>query len=195
MCYSRRSSLLAFSIVIANASWLCRGSRFRQWIALFSVAFAFVQLVEAKIWHALERDNVDANRRASAFLEPLLWLQPLAQCIGALWYSTDRFPALLIVGAMASFYKFCRAWTVPPSGVTRIGKHSHLVWPRTLGQKDFLLYLSGMFVPLIVHLPRTAGLLWYSVLSLLWSWSQYVMSGEFASMWCMIAVSYPFLGM
>lgn len=198
MCYSTRSSLIAWAVSMIIAAYLYRrNNKFDRWNAAFIVSFAMVQLCEAGIWSSPDK------RRTSIYLGLLLialYSQPLVQTYGA-WTVTksDILKIMTIVYAIMFIYAIYRAAT--EKFYSTVGPNGHLVWNAQgtdyfTGGHRFLgiLYLIGLFLGLLWVFPNSLPLIAVGAITFIWSMSR-VSTGEFGSYWCYTAVAYSLMAL
>lgn len=198
MCYSASASLRSYLATNALLFLLLliygTSNLYLIWHVTFVATFSLIQLAEYYIWCSLYADDKETNRKWTAAIQPLLWLQPLVQTIGYL--STNNITTVnhfLIVMAFISFYvinvlvTFCQMSS--KQTISQVGPNGHLVW--TPGRVHSLLpgiaYILGIFVPLLMS--REYLLLAYGTISFVYSRITYPIE-EFSSMWCFIAIGY-----
>jgi len=195
MCFSTRSSLIAWviSVVIAAYLWQ-RNKNNDRWNATFILSFSAVQLCEAGIWY----ENNGKSKITHIWLGLLLlalYSQPLVQTFNAWKKTQSQFLGLMTILFLVIFvYTLYRVFT--GEFYSTIGPNGHLVWNSKT--KDFitggfpiigLLYLIGLFLGLLWILPESIPLITIGVLTFIWSMSQ-APGGEFGSFWCYSAVAY-----
>jgi len=208
MCYSLKSSLVGFLIGYGLALFLFRRRSLgglEQMVAMFSVCFSTMQLLEAFMWYDLT-DSMGYNHIATRMGFVLLWLQPIALSLGGYIYqSRDKYSMSVIFSVCAFIVAMINAFTtitsftgsrmfVGTKWCSTVGPHGHLVWqsPRSYvtTSVSFTGFLHSMTVPWLFVRPLWMGVLMVilSVLTLEGSLLLYGDTGEYASFWCYEAV-------
>lgn len=198
MCYSTRSSLIAWGVSMVIAAYLFQRNRgYDRWNAAFIVSFAMVQLCEAGIWSTTDKRKIHVYL---AFLLIALYSQPLVQSYGA--YSATKSSVLkIMVGVYLVMFIYTLYRAVTEQFYVNIGPNGHLVW-NAKGTDYFtgglpilgVLYLIGLFLGLLWILPTSIPLLAIGLATFIWSMSQRD-SGEFGSYWCYTAVAYSLMAL
>lgn len=192
MCYSATSSIQSYfstlSLVFLMLLYYRLQSTYLLWHILFIITFSQIQLIEYFIWSSIYENNTPRNSYWTSIIPSLLWLQPFIQTLGYLMVVDDTIiPSMLVIYYL---YKAIRSFSNRPQLISHIGTYGHLVWGHhfTLGQS--LLYLYGMFAPLL--LARQYVLFGYGLVSLVYIRVKYPIQ-EFSSMWCFVAIGYTIL--
>lgn len=200
MCFSFESSLTAWIISNAISLYLFnRNKKYDRWLSGFITVFSTVQLLEAGLWCTKSKD---INSLLTKLIFIALLLQPLVQTyLGSiytgsniLFYMSFVFLGLLIWGILrcGKYYS-----TIGPNGhqVWRFksGDHTSGLFGGSYGYIAGLLYLIGIFVPLL-FLPysKSLPLIGVGLLTLLYSLYN-SSTGEFGSLWCFTAVFYSII--
>lgn len=207
MCYSFESNYHNWLFALfGSILFLISGhSNFNisLWIAIFTLIFSQVQVLESTIWKLLDNNiQKDANKLMK-YLIPLLWLQPLAQSyLGYnatksmfLMYMTLLYLVILVYESNESFNK--NTFSV------NVGENDNLVWKRYKNGKEIgllnntlfgLLYMAGLFVPMFFIEDEIIkySLLSFGSISLAYS---YISSSrnEYTSKWCFVSVLYIYI--
>jgi len=210
MCFSFKASISNFALIaIVSLFLFYRNTEYDRAIAVFSMAFALIQAIEAGV-------HAGANpQQAGQLLYLALWLQPIILSIGVYVYITSSngessyntvvtqfalwtMIAFAIVFVLAIINSFSSGNNFHAS----IGESGHIEWKN--GDMNFLgdygwLYLVGIFLPLIIifaHLEFAdigiAVLILYGVLSAAYVLATYP-SSAFTSLWCYYAIGFVFL--
>jgi len=189
MCYDVKSSLTSWSIAVAIAIYLyIRNRNYDRWNSGFIIAFTTIQLVEAGLWST---DNKGLNSLLTRLVLMVLLFQPFVQTyLGAqatkntfLHIGSYIFLGIIIYGLLASTNKNLRS---------NVGKNGHLVWhlEGMMGGVVGILYLLGLFVPLLfMKEGRGLPLLITGLITAAFSASK-AGTGEFSSLWCYYSVIY-----
>lgn len=195
MCYSTQSSLIAWviSVIIACYLWY-RNNNYDRWNACFIWTFSAVQLWEAGIWSA---KNKDAQEIFLKLIALTLTAQPLVQTFAAYKATGDKHQLLKIMsGVYALIWLYTLYRTFTNTFAVSTGPNGHLVWDASdggmvNGGSPILggLYIFGLFLGLLYGLPKTLLLFAVGLLTIVLSLSR-ASSREFASYWCYIAVAY-----
>ncbi len=193
MCYSTESSLIAWviSVVIGCYLWN-RNRKYDRWNASFIWTFSAVQLWEAGIW------STTGKSQQNLYLKLLLltlFAQPLMQSYSG-WQATGSPTLKILTGILLLVWFYTLYRTFTEQFYASQGPHGHLVWHSDSGSFYAgkmpalgILYLLGIFLPLLWMLPKSILLLAIGIATLFWSLSQ-VSIGEFGSYWCYVAVAY-----
>lgn len=210
MCYSVESNYNNWLIALFGAiMMLIQGIKQENsdhiWIAVFTLTFTQIQVIEALIWTNLENKNQEKADQLAKYFVPLLWAQPLAQ--HAMAYlateNTSLVPMLLTTFGLM-IYDVQNAFTTDSFKVSR-GEKGHLVWHRYRdGEKISVLsndlfggiYLIGLLLPILFMKDKVMSitLFVFGIISCLTI--KYLYSDEeFNSMWCYVSVGYVFMAL
>lgn len=203
MCYSTRSSLVAWIVAVSIAVYLLkRNQNYDRWIAIFILTFTIIQLLEAGIWVTNPQNGVNTqNRTMTSLLFIALMCQPLVQSY--LGYRSTGAPILLSLTYLYLFlviYQIVRVAKAKGNIYSTVGPNGHLQWningEELMGNSVIgILYIMGLLIPLFfMKNGKGIPLITIGVLTLLWSLKQ---SGnrEFGSLWCYTAVAYSLVAL
>jgi len=209
MCYSFESSFNNWFLILVLSACLIVNDRGNEiankidiWIALFTLTFGQIQIVEAMIWNELSKPNLDKKKISQlvSYIPILLAAQPLVQSLGAYYVTKDiNMLYLSFIYFVILLYQQYTSFNIDSFDAVK-GENGHLVWIRydskgekinIFGNSIFgLLYIIGLFLPLF-FMPDTImkySLLAYGIASLIFS--RYYSGKEFSSYWCYIAIFY-----
>lgn len=192
MCYSATSSIQSYfstlSLVLLMLLYYGLYSIYLLWHILFIATFSQIQLIEYFIWSSIYENNTSRNIYWTSIIPALLWMQPLVQTLGHLMVAENTIvPSILVIYYL---YKAIQSFSVRPHLMSHIGTYGHLVWGHHFTFWQSLLYLYGMFAPLL--LTRQYTLFMYGLISLVYIRFKYPIQ-EFSSMWCFVAIGYTIL--
>lgn len=169
-------------------------------IALFSLVFVTIQLLEFFAWLSIERENRTMNDFVTRLILIFLWLQPLINSFAA----SRNHSSKLLVGGVVLFgiLSIVSLFTASKGKFkTEKGPNCHLVWSREPDEGEeerggfmsnigFLpvLYLAGLLLPLLFIKPFSRGLI-LTILGFVSLGLSLGVAGtkEFSSWWCWIA--------
>jgi hypothetical protein len=198
MCFSFQSSITAWIISIILGIYLWhRNHRYDRWNASFIFTFTLIQLLEAGLWK-----NINTNTSVlTKFILLCLLLQPFVQtlCAQRTNPNSKLLFSMCIVYGMILLYTLTRILSNDASFNTKVGDKGHLVWNDNKYPNSFVggkfgllicvLYLLGLFVPLLYQHSKGIPLIFIGILTALYSW--YMTRGkEFSSYWCYTSVVY-----
>lgn len=97
MCHNKEVSIITYVItIIASIVLFYKGVNSDKYIAIFSIVFVHVQLVEFLLWYSLETDNKELNHYSSIALNFDLYLNVLSVYVLSLIYDTTIFSKNII---------------------------------------------------------------------------------------------------
>lgn len=210
MCFDLTSSFIAWGLA-NSASWFLfqRNRGYDRWNASFITCFSTIQILEAGLWaghqppSSSKADTPPSSRGKPAgkvftneFLTKLIILgltaQPAIQTIAGykythqpiLWYMSWVFVGFFI-------YTLMRTLRAKPGEYhSTLGEKGHWIWSPGLAPGFGVLYLIGLFFPLL-FMKDGKGL---SLLLVGMGTAAYSLfaagKGEFGSLWCFTAVLY-----
>lgn len=204
MCFDTQSSLTAWIIANSISIYLwCRNKNYDRWNAGFITTFTTIQLLEAGLWSS-GKDS-DVNSILTSLIAVMLMAQPLVQVYLGYTYTKEIILYYMSFIYLALFlYAIFKVLRTSSAGGASNASHYHSVvgpnghWIWKNGSSDSvingwvigLLYLIGLFVPLLFMKDyRGLPLLFVGIVTAIYS---LVISGkgEFGSMWCITAVLY-----
>ena len=216
MCYNETVSLITWIIVVCISILMYKRNKANdRWNATFIITFTLIQLLEAVLWISIKHNNVHLNQIITRTVLVALWLQPLVQTyMGYITTGSNFLFILSIVLALVFTYYTIYAITSSKNFYTSPGQSCHLVWHQskdsmtsanlsTCGNNNdtglfltknkylTILYLIGLFVPLLFMIPKWQGyvLLFVGITS--FTYAKLTSSPqEFSSMWCYVAIIY-----
>lgn len=208
MCISKEVSIVAWvtAFLISIFLWK-RNKNYDRWNAAFILTFSAIQLLEAGLWLSIEKENLKMNTTLTKIVLIALWMQPFVQSYSG-FLNTGKIPLLLlsIVFAIIIVWALSRIFINPTSKFfSSVGEDGHLVWNSSENRKlysggEFLsggcgllniLYLIGLFIPLLFMVPLSTGLFLMAIGIGTYTWAQtQTTTDEFGSMWCLVAVIY-----
>lgn len=203
MCFSVGASLVAWLIANSIAVHLfIRNQNYDRWNAGFIAVFTLIQLLEAGLWNWLDNEHVNSVFTMLVLL--VLYAQPLAQSYFGYLSINQQF--LLYLAYFYFFIWLYGVWRIATSEYgqffTEVGDKGHLVWKDSKHPNLFIgngfiavIYLLGLFVPLI-FMSNFKGwpLIIVGLVTAIYSWA--VTQGqEFSSMWCLTAIAYSIVAL
>lgn len=203
MCFSFESSIIAWVIAFCISLYLFnRNRKYDRWNALFIFTFTLIQLIEAGLW-SNKNSNLDSTYIALIIL--VLSLQPLAQTYGGWLYTRNNILKMLLYIYIAIvIYSLIRIGDKNNEMYSTVGKNGHLVWNVKNKGKNVpilgnsivgILYLFGLFFPLLYQNPYNGiPLLLVGILTAFYSFSR-SSTKEFGSLWCFTAVIYSVIAL
>lgn len=218
MCFSATASLIAWVVgmVLTCILWI-RNKGFDKWNAMFLWRVASVQLLEYGIWLSITKGfdpNIAnaTNAFFTAWLLIVLWTQPMVQVSMAYAYNPYSI-VLMVLMAVYFIVLINQIWRASVgdfySVVTgdcptkRVFGACHLEWKDKTGAPFLsgssspwlggfltLLYLFGLFFPLIYQGWRGWVLIGFGVLTLILAYVGSRKGEALGSLWCYAAVGY-----
>jgi hypothetical protein len=210
MCFTKEVSFAAWlvSIIIAACIYLKdTSSSINRWLAAFIVAFSTMQLLEAGVWISIENGNGKWNEIFTVLIFLSLLVQPLIQTYFG-YIATKNIVLQILTWACVGLL----IWGIYKAFTNRyqsqVGPNGHLIWYRLVGQgkavTDFkqepllmspyyiviILYMLGLFVPLLFLGSAGIPLLLIGLGTLAFSCYMYYETGEVSSIWCFSAILY-----
>ena len=193
MCFSVESSLLAWVISLLLAYYLWqRNRKYDRWNASFLFTFTLIQLLEGGIWAGIN------NSMLTKLILVVLLLQPFVQTICAKKF----IPTSTILTMMCIIYGIILIYTLIRTSnsafSSSVGEEGHLVWTDSSYPNSFvggkygfitILYLLGLFIPLLYQGSCGIPLICIGILTALYSWYK-TQGKEFSSLWCFTSVVY-----
>lgn len=195
MCYSTEASIKNWFLMLFLSVLLIitKTDNTSLWIMLFTLTFGQIQIIEALIWSNKEE--------YISYIPTLLWLQPIAQCLGAYLVSKNVYLLYAIVFFIIMLIK---SYISKDTYLIKKSKNNQLIWQRydennkrimMLGNGYLnITYLFGLLLPLFFIKDPILRLILisYGIGSLVYS----INHGEaISSNWCFIAVGYPLLAL
>lgn len=206
MCYSFESSYnnwLLSLIIIVYLILNEKDARFKNtdvWVALFTLTFGQIQIIEAMLWNELGKDNPDKKtiQRTAKYIPALLLAQPLIQCLCCYFVTKNNYMlCLTFVYLGLLLYETAKKDVIDVT----IGPNNHLVWKRYDSNNSVLplfgnvyvgyAYMFGLIVPLFFINDTVIRnvLVAYGVGSMIYSLYRYNYE-EFSTNWCYVAIGY-----
>lgn len=195
MCINAEVSLATFiaGMVIGALLWQ-RNIWYDRWNAAFVWSFIAVQFGEFLVWNDLNPGTTIHALGMHVILIAVM-MQPIIQCLGAAMYTVNGTPFF-----MAAFLGvFLMSFTLPyvKDLYADVGPGCHLAWRFKYPNMSIytMYYMIFMVVPLLAINPFVASMLMilYGAFTLAYSYSNYKTTGEFGSMWCLLALGYGML--
>ncbi len=215
MCFSARSSFVAWGISVAIAVYLYkRDKNYDRWNASFIACFSAIQLFEGILWkgplapgHEKSDGDASINCTVTKLILIFLLLQPVSQSYGAYKSSPNSILFVLILiylliltGTAAQVGGIGTTFGSNSSDSFRstIGSNGSLVWHNPYSPDAFLggpivggAYLLGLFVPLLWQGKNAIPLIGVGAATAAYSlWTTQGNGGSFGSRWCYAAVAY-----
>jgi len=198
MCFSAKSSLIAFWILVVLAVLLWyRNQAYDRVLAAFVFALGLIQLIEYGIWSGA------SPSQAGKALFLTLWLQVLILAIGVFIYlKTALAGASLVLFAVVFLVALFYVFAGKANFSAAPGASGHIEWYRNggflLGNWGYL-YLLGLFRPFVLLLAhyhwQNIGLMVliaYGLLSIAYISYKYPPQA-FGSAWCFVSIIFVFL--
>jgi hypothetical protein len=200
MCFSAESSFLAWTLAYSISYYLFnRNHNYDRWNAAFIMVFSTIQLLEAGIWS-------DPSQNIKNLLTRLIFLtlllQPLIQTHMGYKYTGSSFLYIMSFVYLAIFlWGILKITTSKASFHTTLGPNGHLAWHNKDNQSFLgngvvtLLYLLGLFVPLLFMKNfKWVPLIAIGLVTAFISY-KYSSTKEFGSYWCFTAVAYAIVAL
>lgn len=206
MCFNEEASIISWiGSVCISAFLINRNKRYDKWNAAFVLTFSTIQLLEYGIWRAIKTKNDFLNKTLTAMIYVALLVQPLVQTYFGATYIKVRSTFLFIFSCILAgllLYGIFFAIRNSNKFFTTKGKKGHLSWkvkendhnsPLFNNALISLLYLSGLFIPLL-YMENKKGylLLLVGIATAIFSF-MYADKDEFGSFWCYTAIIYGFV--
>lgn len=205
MCFSFESSIKGWIMVLISSILLIlKKDKVSIWIALFSLSFGQMQILEALIWKELDRPAVNRQqiKQLASYVPILLSIQPLVQNLGAYYVTGNK----IMLFTSLIYFLILIYQSRPDTSKFDIKVGKHLIWTRYDENKKmtsvhgnyFLmtLYFFGIMFPIYL-MPGNRlkySLLSYGILSVFYA--LYASKFEEApSLWCYIIVGYSIIGL
>jgi preprotein translocase subunit SecG len=206
MCWNKEVSLITYVTVVVIVIILYqRNVGSDRQLALFSLAFVTIQLLEFFAWISIENQNRKMNDLVTRLILIALWAQPLINSYLAYKVVSKEEPtetnknfkwiltAMVIMFTIFFIYSIYMASSNKTKFSTTTGPNCHLVWKRGqgldfMGEKLIILYLAGLIVPLLFVENFKKGLILITVGLVLMIFSRMMSSQkEMGSWWCWVA--------
>jgi hypothetical protein len=217
MCYSTRSSFIAWFIAVGIAIYLYnRNKNYDRWNAMFIFTFTLIQLLEGLLWST---SSQKLNNILTIFVLIVLLLQPLVQSKAGADATNNKWLEMMIyLYVIVLLYGLFYIYRYGKNFYTSVGESGHLVWhfehrpfediPRAkfpargkfqvdsqcesdniLKGPIGLLYLMGLFIPLLFAGWKGLPLLLTGIFTAIYS-LRIAGKDEFSSLWCYYSVIY-----
>ena len=156
--------------------------------------FGCIQLLEKYLWKCLETNDVQTNKKLTGWAHPLLWMQCIIQCLGAVYFMNksginEGHVTLLFTLTVYYIYQVFR--DIRQHEQTVIGPNGHLICMKGMSTMQGVMYFMGLMLPLLLTSSTSKHLLMFGAATALLCYHNYGKTGEFSSMWCLVAVLYP----
>ena len=202
MCYSEKSSAIAFVVSLAVIIGVCiRRYTYDLFLGLFALTVALMQLAEFFMWRGrrIKRGGSHMVKRATQAAWVILLLQPASLVWLALAFSTTRVPRDVMVALSAVYGLFVAA------GVAKMARHKdwqtepvpplsgHLEWRvPAMGWVMKIMYMAPLV--LLALLKNTAyGAVILATVVLLRVFSQIKVRSGWRSLWCFLVNALPWV--
>lgn len=202
MCWNKEVSIVTYVTVVVIVIILYqRNVGSDRQLALFSLTFVTIQLLEFFAWLSIEKQNRNMNGLVTRLILIALWAQPLINSYLAYKYLKDDeenksykyiltgFIIMFTILFIYSIYMSTRSTRFS----TKTGPNCHLVWKRGkgldfMGDKLILIYLVGLIVPLLFVENLKKGLVLIGVGLVLMIFARMMSTQkEMGSWWCWVA--------
>lgn len=200
MCWNKEVSIVTYVTVVVIVIILYqRNVGSDRQLALFSLTFVTIQLLEFFAWLSIEKQNRKMNDLVTRLILIALWAQPLINSYLAYKYldqENEQFKFILVglivmfvILFIYSIYMASRSTKFS----TKTGPNCHLVWKRGkgldfMGDKLILIYLAGLIVPLLFVENLKKGLVLIGVGLVLMIFARMMSTQkEMGSWWCWVA--------
>lgn len=200
MCWNKEVSIVTYITVVVIVIILYqRNVGSDRQLALFSLTFVTIQLLEFFAWLSIEKQNRKMNDLVTRLILIALWAQPLINSYLAYKYldqENEQFKFILVglivmfvILFIYSIYMASRSTKFS----TKTGPNCHLVWKRGknldfMGEKLIIIYLIGLIVPLLFVENLKKGLILIGVGLVLMIFARMMSSQkEMGSWWCWVA--------
>ena len=197
MGWNKKVSLITFIIVLVLVIILYRRNEGSdRHIAIFSLVFVSIQLLEYFAWSSLEKNDKRLNDLITRLILVFLWMQPLVNSYMA--HRNNKSPILLLFIVVFSIMFIASSVTASEGEFeTTEGENHHLVWKRNgMTGQDFLadfktgawMYWAGLLIPLLFIKPLKKGIILAVTGAVLFFIAKSFSSkDETSSSWCWIA--------
>ncbi len=199
MCFSSKSSIMAWWIMIIIAIFLLWRNEEYDWvIAVLTIPVALIQLIEWSV-HSGTLPLAEAAR----YLYITLWLQLFIFALVVFLYTSYAVTGLwLLIMTGLFLYGLSYAYSVDLNTFSIEIDNNNLIWQNdgdTIFEPFDIIYLIGITLPFLFLLayynwsdPGLWILLLYVLFSALFAW---LVSGsrKMGSTWCYLAVGFVFL--
>lgn len=203
MCYSFESNYNSWFVSLISCVILLLRNPTKSyiWVSLFTLTFAQIQVIEAMIWSHVEKGDMLSANKLAKYIVPLLWAQPIVNCICAYNFTGNPIMLPLIFIYLIIFlYQYQQAFYVDETYV-KVEPSGHLGWYRNDANGNFIgmiggwtfgiIYLVGLFLPgLYVEDPVVK---YMSLAFFILSFAQTAIMftpQEFSSVWCNVSVGF-----
>ena len=166
------------------------------WAGVVTLTVTQIQVIESIIWGYYESKNYDKANEMTKYIVPLLWLQPLVNCVaGYVVTRNDHLLKLIYMYSILFIYDTYNAFNYDKFSV-EIGANGHLIWKRN-GNVSILsnnvfggLYLAGLFVPFLFMEDKKMRLVVLAFIITTFVILNYQYDDEFNSVWCYVSATF-----
>jgi hypothetical protein len=203
MCFNKNSSIVSYFTASLLAIILFNyGDKIDKHIALFSLVFIQMQLVEYFMWKDQKCGSV--NHYASIFGNILLLLQPVSVILFGIMLNTFSYPRkylyilllITIIPLIFTFYRYVN--NTKRKLCTKEQDSGHLEWEFIEGKTEnwnyfyFMQYFVFLSVPWLLLNDKVRGLIFFLLLILSYAYQRYNFA-QWESKWCYYAVQTPLI--
>lgn len=193
MCYNKEISLAVYlTTSIVSLILYLTGDKYDKHIALFSIVFIHMQLVEYFMWSDQSCGKI--NHYASELGYYLLLLQPFfLLCLGVLFQTftiPDRYVLICILITMIPFFEklFKKSRKLCSKGKI----NDHLIWDIDLSLPTQIIYVIFLFFPCLFLKNKLKGIAVFAFTLVTFIISKFKTLGkDMSSFWCFISTLAP----
>jgi hypothetical protein len=192
MCYSARSSLTTFLIVITVCIYLwIKGGNINKTLSIILLFISLMQILELFIWLNIECSNI--NKYISLFIPVLLFLQPIIVIVAILYFNSGRLsPTLykILLGVWLICSPFFINWVNDGfNKCTTVGANGHLIWPyanspKTIDQIVQTIYNLVLGIGIGTLNTKWYGIFYVVLASLSYNHIKEIYGHSWGSVWC-----------
>lgn len=195
MCINAKVSLSTWALALVASVYVftSNSNSVTKWIALFLLAFTFIQFLEGMIWRNYE--DKKKKELLTKLLLIALMIQPVVNSyMGYKATGENTLKYMSIIYGVILLATIVYVATSDSYFTSIRGPNKHLMWlqdGKTLFDNKTLLgivYAAGIFIPLL-YMPGKLKYIFLSIASIsaLYSYNNYNKTREFSSMWCYIS--------
>ena len=200
MCYNAKSSFFTYiSSLILSLALFSQGNKYDKTIAIFSLTFGHMQLVEYLMW--IDQDCGRINHFATVLGHIVFMLEPLSLVVAGYLYNSLNIPKnylilLIILSIIPLLYVIFINMKNKTQLCSKEEQSGHLEWNFVNGNTERwplvikLLYILILILPWIFLKDMRKGGLMFLILVSTYAYSKFNFK-QWESMWCLIANFVP----
>lgn len=196
MCYNKDISLEVYLTTCALSLILyLTGDKYDKHIALFSIVFIHMQLIEYFMWSDQKCGKM--NHYATELGYYLLLLQPFfALCLGIIFQTftiSNKYVLICVLITMIPFFE--KLLTKPRKRCSKGKVNDHLNWDMNSSIPTIFIYMGFLFIPWLFLKNKQKGIAMFLfiLLTLILSHFKTHKKTDFKSFWCFTATLAPLL--